>query len=487
MKLSFFRRRKHENQDDFIMPLGVGSEDCLTLEQCFSNIFLAGAAGSGKTTGPASHLIRGLLAHPSRPGCLVMCQKPDEGHRWLGYATQAGRMGDVIHVTPGGPHKIDILDYELNARGGGAESAGSLLGTLMEVANRGRARNSADSYWPESSERQMKYAMVLVTMAGLSCGLREVLHFCQSLAGSPEQLADAKWRSGSYAANCLLAAAEEHEHEHAFRMAGEWLTKEWPELSDKTKSIIQSVTLNTLDKLLTSKFADLICDDTTWKPDAVINDGKILIFDVPVAVFGVPAQLANVAIKVLFQRAALRRDLSKACRPFLFACDEAANFCVPDLDAMFLSQSRQFRCICLNIVQNFPLVVSALGGQESARNQAYAWISNHATVIGCSNGDPETNKFMSALAGEERETLYGGSSGSGQAYDPLDDWMGKPTNQVSASWNEQYRPALPSDRWLTLRKGGKGNGFLTEGYVFQSGRMFSNGRTWIKGVWKQQL
>jgi hypothetical protein len=481
--------RQNTRPPDAITRLGPGDDDYLSLSQAYSNAIIFGQTGSAKTTGVAADIALGLLRHPSRPrpAALILCQKPDEAARWSRYAQLSNRSADVIHAYPGGRHCIDILDYETSAFGGGIESAKSLLGTLMEVANRNRQRNSADSYWPESSERKMGYAMTILRMAGLACGLREVLQFCQSLPSRPEQLKDANWLRSSFAINCLISASESHPNHPALELAAEWVLKEWPELSEKTRSIIQSVTLITLDKLLSTQFADLLNGDTTFRPEDVMRDGRIVILDIPGSVYGPSAQLASVAIKLLFQRAAMRRDLTKACRPLILWCDEAANFCVPEFDAMFLSQSRQFKCICVNIVQNIPLIVTALGGMEAARNQAHAWISNHALVIGAANSDQETNKFLSGLAGEERQTMFGGSSGGGQAYDLFDDFMGRASGNVMASWSEQYRPSLPPQRFLSLAKGGSESDFSMEAYVFQSGRRFSNGRTWIKGEWKQRL
>ena len=182
-----------------------------------------------------------------------------------------------------------------------------------------------------------------------------------------------------------------------------------------------------------------------------------------------------------------RRDLSGECRPLIIWSDESANFCVPDGDAVFLSQSRQFKAINVNIIQNLPLVITALGASESARHQASAWLSNHATVLACANSDPETNKLFSSLAGEEKETLFGGSSSSAQHFDLVDDYMGRSTAQVNANWSEHYRPALPPERFNLLLRGGKENNFLTQAYCFQSGRRFSNGRNWILGTFRQRF
>jgi hypothetical protein len=488
----FHRFRKHRDKPaaptiKHVMQLGAGPDDWLRLEECYSNIFISGQVGSAKTTGVGALLARGLLRHPSKPGALVLCQKPDEAQRWIKYAEDCGRADDVMHVYLGGPHSIDLLDYELSAKGGGVESAGVLLDVILEVANRNRQRTSSDSYWPESSGRQMRYAMTLIRMAGYVCGLQEVLEFCQSLPADAEQLKDPAWKASSYAVNCLLAAAESHSRERAFQLAGDWLISEWSSLAEKTKSIISSVTNNTLDRFLSGPFADLICGNTTFSPEDPIERGRLLIFDLPGAVYGPPAQWASVAVKLLTQRALMRRDLTKPCRPVILWCDEAANFCVPEMDAMFLSQSRQFKAICVNIVQNLPLIITALGAAEAARHQAMAWLSNHATIFACANSDPETNHLMSSMCGETKEIMHGGSGGTDNNYNVFDDLMGTYRGHAHASWNETYRPSFPADRYSRLLRGGRDNDFIMEAVVFQSGRTFSNGKTWIKSAFRQVI
>jgi hypothetical protein len=270
-------------------------------------------------------------------------------------------------------------------------------------------------------------------------------------------------------------------------MAAEWLTTEWPELSDKTRSIIDSVIKNTLDRFLSGKFADLISNDkTTFTPEMALEEGKVIIFDVPGTVYGPAAVWASVAIKLLFQKAAMRRDLSGKCRPLILYCDEAANYCVPEQDAMFLSQSRQFKVICVNIVQNLPLVITALGSSEAARHQAEAWMSNHATHIVGAQTDPSTCKLYSDMAGETKETFYGGSTGGHFHYDIVADMLGQNLGNASVNWSTQIRPSLPPHMFGLLRKGGKEYGYVTEAYCLQSGRHFSNGRTFIKAAWRQK-
>lgn len=478
-------KRKQKQFADRIMQIG-GPNDWLTLSECYSNIFISGQVGSGKTTGPGANLGLGLLAHPSRPGALILCQKPDEGARWMRYCELANRSADVIHVRLGGSHTINLLDYELGAHGGGVESAKALVGVIMEVANRNRSRNSSDSYWPESAERAMGYAMTLIRMARGKCGFNDVLEFMMSCPTSVEQVMSDAWNQEAFAARCLHDAAQKYGDTRPFQLAAEWLTTEWAELSEKTKSIVDSVIRITLDRFLSGEFADLISNDnTTFTPEMAL-DGKIIIFDVPGTVYGPAAVWASVAIKLLFQKAAMRRDLTKDCRPLILWADEAANFCVPELDAMFLSQSRQFKTICVNIVQNKPLVVTALGSNEAARHQTDAWISNHATIIAAANSDPETNKLYSDMAGETRETLYGGSTGGQFKYDIMADMMGQELGNANVSWNQQIRPSLPPAVFSQCAKGGKEYGFMTEAYVMQSGRVFSNGKPWIKAAWKQR-
>src|SRR3984957_17938897 len=200
--------RKKNRDPDAIMQIG-DSTDHLYLGECYSNIFLSGQVGSGKTTGPGANLALGLLAHPSRPGALILCMKPDESARWMRYCELTNRSADVIHVWLGGEYVIDLLDYIL-AGPGGLEEAKSLIGVIMEVGNRNRARNSSDSYWNESAERGMGYGMTLVKMANGRCSFNDLLEFMQSLPDSIEQLMDREWKKDPFAARCAIAAAEKY-------------------------------------------------------------------------------------------------------------------------------------------------------------------------------------------------------------------------------------------------------------------------------------
>jgi hypothetical protein len=479
--------RKQKRFNDAIMQIG-GPNDWLTISQCESNVALIGQVGSGKTTGPGANFALGLLAHRSRPGALILCQKPDEAARWKRYCKlcQIDRSADVIHVQLGGPHVMNMLNYTLTGPGG-VEEAKAGISVLMEVANRNRSRNSSDSYWDESSTRAMGNSMTLKLMADGTCSYEDLREFMNSLPVSVEQVMSEEWNRNSFAGKCLHAAHGQSPNSRAFEMAAEWLTTEWPELSDKTRSVIHSVTINTLDKFLSGQFADLISNSrTTFTPEMALEDGRIIIFDVPGTVYGPAAVWASVAMKLLFQKALMRRGLSGPCRPVVIWADEAANFLVPEQDAMFLSQSRQFKAICVNIIQNIPLAVTALGSNEAARHQTHAWLSNHATVICAANSDPETNQLFSAMAGETRETFYGGSTGGQFHYDIMADLMGQQLGNASVNWSQLIRPALPAHLFGQLAKGGAEYRYVTEAYVMQSGRRFSNGKTFIKAAWRQR-
>jgi hypothetical protein len=194
---------------------------------------------------------------------------------------------------------------------------------------------------------------------------------------------------------------------------------------------------------------------------------------------------------MIFQLAVMRRPLTGGPRrKFFLFCDEAANFLVPRWDAMFLSQSRQFGAGCIHLVQNFPLVVTALGGDQGARENAIAWLSNHATIMAAANFDRETNELMSGLCPERKETMYGGSASSGGAGEPYsvwDDLSGQSQSHAHANWHQEYRPAFPPDHFAGLLRGGAANNFECECIVVQAGRVWSNGKRWLRARLKQVL
>lgn len=72
-------------------------------------------------------------------------------------------------------------------------------------------------------------------------------------------------------------------------------------------------------------------------------------------------------------------------------------------------------------------------------------------------------------------------------YDAVGDHLSLDTGKCSYSLNEQWHPDVSPEAFTRLRKGGRENGYMVDAYVFQGGRIFSNGKTWVKTTFQQRV
>jgi hypothetical protein len=141
--------------------------------------------------------------------------------------------------------------------------------------------------------------------------------------------------------------------------------------------------------------------------------------------------------------------------------------------------ARKHKLIQVAITQNLPLLYAVLKN----RDDAISWVSNHQTKFIFANGDVETNQYFSGLFGQSRH-YFTSCSAANKPYDLVGDVFGFP-DEGNCTVSEQMQPDVPPWEFPRLRKGGKQNGCIVDCFVFQGGRIFGNGKTWIKASIKQ--
>ena len=154
------------------------------------------------------------------------------------------------------------------------------------------------------------------------------------------QLSDATWKKESACAAILKEANDTTLKADAgiradFEECKKYWEVEFPNLSEKTRSII-TLTFSMLARpLVTQPLRKLFSADTNVKPEDAF-DGKIIIVDLPVQEFRLVGRIANLTWKYCFQVAVLRRTPLTApdtyLRPAFLWADEAQNF-VTNFDA----------------------------------------------------------------------------------------------------------------------------------------------------------
>lgn len=449
----------------------------LTLHQAYEGLLITGGTGSGKTTGPGAEAALNLLKHGA--GFCVLCAKPDEFQRWAGYCEGLDR--PVIRFAPGTEAKCDLLAYELAHGEATVEAAAQLLDMLVEVASRTGSGQGDEPFWALFAQKIFRRAIATVWLAKGTCSLSDVYKLIVSAPESVKQAISDDWQKTSFCAECVNELHTRHGDTGDAKLCRDFWAVEWPNLSEKTRSVGYAMTTNVLDKFLSGAVAEMVSSGVSTVTPEHVMDGAIVILDMPVLKWREPGQFFQIIFKTLVQRAVLRRV--NPSRPVVVWADEAQFFTVPEVDGMVQTVARQAKLINVVLTQNLPMLISAMGGSEKARHEVDGYIANFQTKVLCANACKETNEYFSKLLGDERQYMLSG--GTQQKYDLIADFMGQ--SQGHAHFQEQWQPAVRPEDFTRLRKGGAANGFTVEALITQGGRSFWTGKTWAKAAFRQRL
>lgn len=473
----FFRSKKPASANPEPL-LWLNSQDCITLTEASSGLLVMGATGSGKSSGPGDYLLRGLLQNPNIGICWLTA-KTDEYARAQRLCAEAGRLNDLIRVAPGQGWICDPLDVELRSEGGSVQSAAHLLDLLVELTSREGSGQGDEKFWRISFETHFYHSIAAVWLATGRASITEVYRLVTSAPNSLEEFSDPRWRQRSYCARCLLKAAERHcSHELDLCLEYWW---SYANLSEKTRSIIYSATANLLAKFMTGPVAELVVGETNLFPEDVLA-GKVVVLDVPALRYQKPGIFFQVLFKTLVQRAALRRDITPRMSYAVIHSDEAQLFVTAE-DPVVQTVARQSRLISLALTQNLPMLFAQMGGTDKARQIVEAWIAGHQTIFLCANTCPTTNDFFSKMLGSSRQLFFSGNIAP-QDGDLFDALLGN-NSRFSSGFSEQYHPDVSPGTFTRLRKGGPPS-FCVDALVFQSGRVWSNGKTHLSTFFQQR-
>jgi hypothetical protein len=451
--------------------LQMTSKDAISFVQAREGILAIGATGSGKSS-TLQHLMLALM----RRGCgmLFLTAKGSDFNEIFAVAREAGRDGDLVRFAPRGP-KFDFLNHELT-EGGSIISAGQFLGDLVNFASRTQLQGGNEPFWPLAAKEALQHCMTIAYKANRRCSIEELFHAAVSLPTSLADLETKQFQEG-FCYQCLREATE-HGEDHDLWLARDYALRRWPRLGDKTSSGIQAHMMQVLNPFMHGDVRDLLSGEGSCvSPTDVIN-GKIVVVDMPVLTFREPGQWAQMVWKLSTIRAALRRVLTPESRDVVVWADEAQFHALASVDSMTQAVARSHRLINVNITQNLPLLISTL----KSREDALAWIANLQTKFIFANGDKDTNEYFAGLLGQRRR--FFGSCNFSQGFDLMGDLLGT-VQQGSYGGSEQLDFNVRPEEFTQLCKGGHENGCIVSCFVFQGGRKFSNGKTYIKTSFKQ--
>jgi type IV secretory pathway TraG/TraD family ATPase VirD4 len=475
-----------------------------TLRDACEGTLILGATGSGKTSGSGAHIARAFLR--AGMGGLVLCAKPEEKDRWLGYARQCGRGHSVIVLDGSGRERFNFLDYALLRDGAGAGQTMNLVTLftqLADAANRRAGAGDGDPFWRDAMRELLSHGMDALIAAYGRVRLHEMQQFCETLP-----LPDDK-REGGFCYQTMAKAYSAPARPlplHDWQVIDGYVFEHMRRMSDKTRSGIVASFTSLAHGFIKGTMHRLFCTDSTLVPE-LTHQGAVLIVDLPVKQWDTSGILAAHVMKFLFQKAAERRVCTEATRPVFLWADEC-QFFLGDYDNEFQSTARSARACTVYLTQNLSGIYSSIGGRHP-EHAADALLGNLRTKILHGNDNRTTNQWAADMIGkgvqmrrnwsestgrsrgysrgESRNT--GTSSGStfGAHYSSSSgESTGRGTNR-GASWGSQENSGTGASETIDyrvqpsffaegLRTGGARNKNMVDAVLFQPGQTFGDTR-----------
>ena len=464
--------------------------DPFTLGDALEGALVTGATGSGKSSGSGKMLAQSYLA--AGFGGLVLTAKPDEYKLWEKYCQAAGRLKDLRRFAPTQSLRFNFLDYELNRKGLGAGLTDNIVHLFCEVMQIGERQSGQggrddEGYWRLANRQLIRNAVDLLIMAKGRISVPDLYRLVISAPTSLEQVGSDSWQQSSLCCKCLDEAdsrPKTPQQQHDFEIVTDFFCLEWPALSEKTRSVVQSTFTSMIDVIHRGVLAELFCGQTNVTPEA-IEEGAILVIDLPVKEFAEVGQFAQVLWKSAFQRSIERRNISKNARPVFLWADEAQYF-ITAYDMQFQTTCRAARVATVYLTQNVSNVYAALGGGDKGKAQADSLFANLNTKIFHANGDPVTNEYGASLIGRSRQFLTNASSNHQPENGSNNFWGLQSAPNTSAGVSEHIDFEVQPRQFTTLRRGGRENRCQVDGIVFQGGRRFrQTGKTWLPVTFRQ--
>ena len=162
--------------------LAFSDSDLADFRALCEGIFIAGSAGSGKTSTSGRQLAYGLLRMPNSGG-LILTAKSEETDNWKTYAKACGREKDLIVFNADSGLSFDPLHYEWTRPGRGSgdlESIIDFFSTLVSIGKK-EAGHGHDPFWERGNEQVMRNVIKLLDLAGERISIANIDRVIKSL------------------------------------------------------------------------------------------------------------------------------------------------------------------------------------------------------------------------------------------------------------------------------------------------------------------
>jgi hypothetical protein len=447
---------------------------------------ILGVPGSGKSTASAAYVTRAVIEDPRTAG-LIRCATSEEAQRQLGYLRDAGALHRTVRFSRG--HRFNAFAWGPR-HGLGVEDLTALFMEIAAVAGRTRFSEGGDgALWLHHMQAMVRPAIALLLAQG-AFSVHDLHLLIQSTPKDRHDSARANWRRESFcwqaieAARARVTGSGDPRPRHDLHLAESYFLHHLATLNPRTRTSIEAVFTAVASPLLYSALRETFNRDVTVDPAHVFTKGLWILMDLPAEEHGEAALLGQVMLKACFQLACRRRPVQRHSRIATLIADEAQLYAVPSADAAFLATARNKKALAVFTLHGTSELAYRLGDAA-----AQAWLS-YMRVFFFHAADLHTARFAAGLTESRHQQLSYTRGRSetvagafGLFWNAVLRWLGA---WYSVTWNESvtvtehHGPELPVAAFQTLRGGGAAHRFRVDAYVFQSARLFPNGKHWTK-------
>lgn len=453
-----------------------GNGHAFRLSDAQTGVIVFGATGSGKTSGPAKHLAYGYLA--AGFGGLVLCCKKEERRQWEQWAAETGRQDDLVIIDASGVWRFNFMEWEASRPEEGGGLSINIVNLLDEIAIAiagGEQHSANGKFWEDSLHLMNTNLVDLVLLAGLQVSLPLLRSIVTSAPYTPEQVNDAEWKRTSACAAILSEADKatvnnDPQARADFEECRNYWLVEFPNLSEKTRSII-TLTFSILVRPLTTRpLRQIFSTDTNITPEATF-EGKIIVVDLPVQEYRLIGRIASLAIKYCFQIAVLRRVKPKEgfLRPTFLFCDEAQTF-ISKFDSTYQAVARSAGGCTVYLSQNRESFRRVLKDNDAVDSL----LGNLQCKIFCQNAG-DTNEWAAKLLGQRYVNVTSTNAGLSRQVQALLQPFQQPNQNAGITRSPDKRYYVEPSVFTTLKRGGPQHNFQVEAIVYNGGNLFGNG------------
>jgi len=313
----------------------------------------------------------------------------------------------------------------------------------------------------------MRNVIKLLELAGERISIASIDRVIKSLPTRTDEHEEEAWQKDSYCAQLVESIKQRKEtltedQWSDLEFETQYIFRKWPAFDERPRSSLEMTWSGMADKFLFNPFNRLFCGARcTFTPQDTTHNGRIVICDFPMLEYGhETGKLINIILKLIFQRAWLRRNLAESPNPVFLWQDEFQYF-VTRRDNFFQQTCRGSRVAVVCLTQNI-LNLSEELGEAQPGSKTKSLLGNLGVKIFHQQNDIETCNYAADQIGREYKYI--------DSYNASASDMSRAHASVGAS--RQLAHVVEPIEFTRLIKPDANNPYA-EAIVYQSGKIFN--------------